>query len=218
MTKYCWTKGGAVIQAGRKMEITGDHGELIDRLLTVIADHDDWSKLGFLVASATGSHELQRVFAEAGDDPSGISRRAHRGKAECLKLLRRRLLSLVDDGVKEDFLARSLRDHMSHSLGQFTDRDEVKARFSERRRWLVQAADDPEMAKRVNRDDALDLVAETSGPSIAASLGTDEIERHQAKKAAWDRDAEQALSDRAIDVWWYANSTQRTAQIRRRLR
>jgi hypothetical protein len=209
-----------VILTGRNVEITGDQGELIDRLLTVVADNDDWSGLGFLVASQIGNHKLQRLFMLAGDDrASETSRRAPRNdKAECLKLLRRRLLSLVSDGVTEQFLARSLRDQVSHALGEFCGLDEVEARFAERRRWLVRAADDPQMAGRINRGDALDLVAESVGPSIAATMTPDDIERHQAKKREWDLVVGQALSDVVIDLWWYAQSTQRTAQIRRKLR
>lgn len=193
----------------RPAEITGTKGELIDRLVALVGDTDAggaaWHEVGFYVADCVGPHALARMFLEAGDPRSGVDQGRKRRKSlpstreECLERLGRRLVALVEGGVSEEFLVRSLRDAVSSKLGEFTDPAEVERRRAEIRESLAAATD---ATGRVQPQVAAAFAAPI------APVSAEQASRSRTEKLDWDRRSE-AVSEGVIQRWGLANDVLR---------
>jgi hypothetical protein len=87
-------------------DIRGEHAELIDRLVGVLAaktpaGSEWWDDAGHVVSRSIGGADLKKAWPEP--DPSkvqGMRRHEPTGKEDYLALVRRRLLRVVKQGLQ----------------------------------------------------------------------------------------------------------------------
>lgn len=212
---------GANVSRRVMNEVQGTDGELIDRFMTVIdsGDDDEWTLLAILVAFTIGGRELDRAVPDTGAQPipgtmGAIIRETHGPlrRNEYFGCIRRRLVDLVESGVREDFLIRALRDDLTVHLQEFAQTEAADTRREKTRAQLESDAADPQRiadfrARLAGTDpDAANATDEELAEQLrglAASLAP--ISREQRQKAwaqitRWNRRTE-ALSDHALATW-----------------
>jgi hypothetical protein len=180
--------------------ISGHPGELIDRLMAVLADPAKmWGRdLGGYVEMAVGGSQLASVMPVTGTPkPGTVAERAIAGGArpvdgsEYLAVIRDRLIELVRGGVREDFLVRALRTELDLWLAKMADTGETDQQRREFREMVAEnAGDDEDAQRRAKRIEELlpDTTAEAATTAWSQQQG-------------WLRSSREVLSDEVLDGW-----------------
>jgi len=195
-------------------DVRGEHGELIDRLVGVLAGETPagsewWDDVGHIVARSIGGADLKRAWPEP--DPSkvqGMGRYKPTGKEDYLALVRGRLLWVVKHGLSEPFVVRSVRHEITTEYATFADRDLANRGRAEFRAFVLASAEDPVRnerirARRPGMSDT-DLVKEARELAATAPymqpVTDEDLRGKQAALEAWTT-AAAAISDDVIHRW-----------------
>lgn len=200
------------------MEIVGESGELIERLVDA-TNSNDWHELSWILVFAVGG-EPARVEPDTGHEyPAGSvgaeRRKTHRvvSRDEFFALIRTRLLEVVRLGLREDVLVRGLRDEITRQLRSFADMEEGSERRAKTKAKLERRAADPDFIARFRAEMARKdpTVAAMSDQQIAETflnmaerLAPVPLERELDLWATVDRwvgRADDVISDAVIDLW-----------------
>jgi hypothetical protein len=189
-------------------EIKGLPGELIERLVTLI-DSDDfgpsasWHQQADYLVFAVGGEDLQAVTPDTGNtyEPGTIGAvhlATHEvlSRADFFGVLRERLAVLVNAGLREDFLVRSLRDELRRQLRTFVPDEASAWRRQQTKEHLERSAEnlsvvDTELAERLRR--------------MACKFSPVPLEEERdawLDMDRWDERAEGLLSNIVIEEWF----------------
>lgn len=133
--------------------LMGTHGELVDRLVAAVdsPEDNDWIELGWFMAFMIGGKDLHAVAPDTGHVPApgtvGARERAtHRvaSRQEYMQMAHRRLMDLIDSGLREDLLVRAVRDELTHVLQEYARTEDADTRREETRSHIEQTASNPE--------------------------------------------------------------------------
>ncbi len=202
------------------LPLNGAPGELIERLTWVI-DQDDpilvrrwWAEIGMIVAVSIGGRAAEilpsvRCERLVVDDPrsSGVVRV---GRSAYVDAIRCRLFDLVDDGLDERFLVRSLRDEIAHFLA--TDYLPVVLPAGDVDQLIARVTTDGSVRARLReespyfagRSDAEIILVLTQADRRARSApdqaAVDALAQWAAQDA-WAIGADAAISDEHFEQW-----------------
>lgn len=200
------------------MEIIGESGELVERLVEAV-NSNDWQELSWILVFAVGG-EPTRVDPDTGHNyPAGSvgaeRRKTHRvvSRDEYFKLIGARLTEVVRFGLREDVLVRGLRDEITRQMRSFADMEQGHERRAETKANLERRAADPDFIARFREEMATKdpTIAAMSDQQIAENflsmaerLAPVPLERELDLWATVDRwvsRADDLISDAVIDQW-----------------
>jgi hypothetical protein len=197
----------------------GIDGELIDRLLAAVnSPHDrDWVDLGWYLVFTVGGDELHAIVPDTGDEPAPGTvgeeiRKTHEvvTRDVYFRRMRMRLMRLVDSGVREDFLVRSVREELTAHRQEFAQTEGADTRREELRNKLEQPT--PERiagfrAALARKDPGAELLTDEQISDRLREMAArvPPISREHAQDA-WERasrwnDQAAAVSDHVIALW-----------------
>lgn len=185
--------------------LTGADGELVERLVALVEDDggsdDWWLDVGRVVADSVGG--CDDVVPESGRrGADGAVAWEHLGEREVvsrrtwMNRIRVRLAMLVDEGVAEDFLVRSLRDEITRSLAgpaHGAGGDHRESGGAERSRY------DQWIAEQASSGDNLEL--SIVARALLAPTGAVDLTSGDDGLAARWAAASTAIDDGSIDAW-----------------
>jgi hypothetical protein len=207
-------------------DLNGVQGELIDRLIDLLDNaalgERMWYEVGLYAEGLIGGAALKGVVPDTGKEPTpgtvGESVRQQSqlvSREQWFELIQERLIELVQSGIYEPFLVRSIRNEIRRLLADLADTGEKDRTQAQMREALERALADPAelaalRARRTERDPS---VAALSDEEIAAQLrrmlesplllptSADEALDRWAAVSEWDRQVAVLLSDEVFDNW-----------------
>ena len=135
-------------------EIQGLPGELVERLTTATNPPlgTDWLELTWWVVFAIGGDRLRGIVPDTGTEPAPGTmgselRKSHHvvSRDEHLNQIRKRLLELVNSGLREDVLVRALRDDLTLRLKEQSDTAHANEKRQTMRENLERSTEDFDM-------------------------------------------------------------------------
>jgi hypothetical protein len=203
-----------------ELPLDGRAGQLVDRLVWVI-DRDDlplvprwWAEVGLIVAVSVGGSAVEVMPSLGAGTTVGIDLTSGSGvlrvgRTAYLNALRFRLFELLDDGVDERYLVRSLRDEVAgflasdyvggsrpiEDLAELVDRvlaaPALQTRIRAENRHFVGCSETELIDRLTGRRDP----AGVPGPEAIEALA------QWAAQDAWSIRTSQAVDDRQLDQW-----------------
>lgn len=202
----------------------GADGELVDRLLAAVnSSHDrDWVELGWFLIFAVGGAELMAIEPDTGREPPPGSVGEKRRKtselvtrSSYIDRIRRRLLSMVRSGVREDFLVRALRDDLTAHCHEFarteaanTRREEFRARIERGAAsaetlaaFRASLAEDDPAAALLNDDQIAQRLRDMASSDLLKPMSRENEQDAWDRTSRWNDQVAAAVSDQALAVW-----------------
>lgn len=208
--------------------VTGEGGELIDRLLEIVDDSAPeapegfWYNLGAALVVYIGGPPAG-VYVDTGRDlpPDSIGAR-HRAerpnvdRAGWFRLIRTQMERLASAGLLEHILIRGLRDELTHWLNAMADTGPGDENRAWLREHILKASDDPAQiaefrARRSESEPALEAMTDDEVAQVmrgeASSPMLDPIDEDHALSRwvdveRWSRRCDELLSDEVLHEWF----------------
>jgi len=214
-------------------EIKGEPGELIDRIITLL-DNDAlgehmWYDVGRYAEMFLGGAALSRVDPDTGQEPAPgsageLMRRGRQvvSREQWFELIRGRFGELVQSGMNEAFLVRSVRD----SIRPLLDYSGTKIGESERNRAetcehfqriledpaelaayrTLQADKDPS-AEALSDDEVKAQLRRMVEGRLLRPMSADDVSDRWVALENWDRQTDSFLPDRVFSEWTHLIAT-----------
>jgi hypothetical protein len=198
---------------------SGAPGELVDLLVTAISSvpGDEWTEAATFAAFALGGSPLEFSAAPENRIPNAGTIGAEKfiagrtmGRERYLALLRSRLVEVIKDGLREDFIVAAVADDISAQFERLTDTEasnESRARLSTAiSRYIADPATfRGEMAEQ--DPSVADLTDDEVKQRLTGMLnrlmpaGDAEVAAHLELKNHWEDARRQYLTAAALDEW-----------------
>jgi hypothetical protein len=206
------------------VEVQGVPGELIDHLIELVNSdalgQGVWHTVGSFAAVVLGGTKLDRIDPDTGEEPrSGSPGELRRRRSEVVTrtewfgAIQARLCDLVECGVYEPFLVRSVRDEIRQRLKDLAETGESNRKRGEDREQIEYLADNPDHARALLAEsDPYSAAALTDAEITARLRGLlesglfdpmsehDELDRLVALDK-WDQEAARLLPDDVFNEW-----------------
>jgi len=215
-------------------EIEGLPGELIDRLIELLNNDDlgtrTWYNVSWYVAFVLGGTSLRRAVPDTGEAPipgSVGEMKQQQGEVvsrdDWFDLIQARLSDLVESGMYEAFLVRSVRDYVRRELEHLADIGTGDRNREETRERIERILADPAelaafRARAVERDPS---AANLSDEEITAPLrgvldgsvfrptSLEDAADRWAALATWDKQTNILLPDDIFTEWLHSSAARR---------
>ena len=210
-------------------EVTGNDGELIERLIAVIhasanVDPGRVYNTGMFIVASIGGDDLERVVPTTpGDEelrPDSIGAQMRRdltnvSMSEWTELIRRRVRELNATGVSESFLVEALRNVVTTMYEDGADVQRINEQSEAIRERLRALLKDQAALKAYQRqvaqaepafgelqiDQVADKIREFAESQLFSAVEVDQASERWTQLEAWRRDVDELLSDDVIGEW-----------------
>jgi hypothetical protein len=214
-------------------EIKGEPGELIDRIITLL-DNDAlgehmWYNVGRYAEMFLGGAALSRVDPDTGKEPApgSVGELMRRGRQvvsreQWFELIRGRFGELVQSGMNEAFLVRSVRDSIRPLLDYSgPEISESERNRAETREHIQRMLEDPaELAAfrtlRADKDPSAEALSDDEVKAqlrrmvegrLLRPMSADDVSDRWVALENWDRQTDSFLPDRVFSEWTHLIAT-----------
>jgi hypothetical protein len=211
-------------------EIKGAQGELIDRLIALLTSdalgEGMWYNVGRYAEVFVGGEALSRVEPDTGRDPTPGSvgemmRREHLvvSREQWFEMIRDRLRDLVESGMDEAFLVRSIRDGirplLDPEIGE-VDRNRAKAREHMERMledpvelaaFRARLVKDDPSSEKLSDEEVSARLRRMAENKLLRPMSAEDARDAWATLANWDGQVALLLPDRSFDEWYRLMAT-----------
>ena len=198
---------------------SGARGELIDLLVNAISSlpDDEWTEAATYAAFALGGPPLEFSAAPENRIPSagtigaeGFIAGLTMGREPYLALVRSRLLEVIKDGLREDFIVVAVADEISAQFESLTDTEAGNEGRAKLAAVITRQLEDPAALRPAfaARDPS---VAELSDDEVTQHLtrlldrlkpaGDAEISERLTSKDHWETARQQHLAAEVVESW-----------------
>jgi len=211
-------------------EIKGAQGELIDRLIALLTSdalgEGMWYNVGRYAEVFVGGEALSRVEPDTGRDPTPgsvgeVMRREHLvvSREQWFEMIRDRLRDLVESGMDEAFLVRSIRDGirplLDPEIGE-VDRNRAKAREHMERMledpvelaaFRARLVKDDPSSEKLSDEEVSARLRRMAENNLLRPMSAEDARDAWATLANWDGQVALLLPDRSFDEWYRLMAT-----------
>jgi hypothetical protein len=208
-------------------EIKGAQGELIDRLIALLngdaLGEGMWYNVGRYAQMFLGGAALNRVDPDTGEEPAPGSlgeliRRARQvvSREQWFDVIRGRLDDLVQSGMYEAFLVRSIRDSirrfLDYSGADIAEGERNRAEMREKIQRMLEdpaelaafrtlLADADPSAEVLSDDEVYARLRNMAESSLFRPTSADDATERWVVLDNWDRQVDALLPDRVFSEW-----------------
>jgi len=198
---------------------SGARGELVDLLVDAISSlpGDEWTDAATYAAFALGGPPLEFSAAPENRIPNAGTIGAEKfiagrtmGREPYLALLRSRLVEVIKDGLREDFIVAAVADDISAQFESLTDTEAGNEKRAKLAAGVTRQLEDP-AAFRLTVEARDPSVAELKDDEVIQHLtrlldrlkpaGDAEISEYLTSKSHWETARQQHLAAEVVEAW-----------------